>query len=297
MTGKTCAILGLGLMGGSLARDLRALGWRVLGHDRDPGTLERALTDGIVDAPAAMPLPGGPAGEPGIRIAVSTVPGVPLVEADVVVLAVPVGTGPALLRRVGPLLAGSPRPVLVTDVGSTKAPIVDAAVEAGLGSRFVGSHPLTGHHTSGWTASRTGLYAGARVFLCPTPESGPAALDLVRRLWTSVGASCQILQPRVHDVELAWASHLPQVVSSALAVTLAREGTPHSALGPGGRDVTRLAASSPDVWTDILLDSAGELGRGLRAVADELRRVARALEARSEPEVRAFLEEGRDWVG
>ncbi|NJD18999.1 MAG: prephenate dehydrogenase/arogenate dehydrogenase family protein, partial [Gemmatimonadetes bacterium] len=147
MAEETVAILGLGLMGGSLARDLAGLGHRVLGWDRDPGSVRAALAQGCIHRGRGS----RPDDFQGIE------------EADVVVLALPV----AASRETLPALAPRLRASLVTDVGSTKRHIVAAAQSLGLGDQFVGAHPLAGDHRSGWGASRSGLFRGATVFLCP----------------------------------------------------------------------------------------------------------------------------------
>jgi prephenate dehydrogenase len=211
--------------------------------------------------------------------------GTGLGDADAVVLAVPVLAAPALLRRLAPRLGAVP---LVTDVGSTKRSIVAAAEAAGLGARFVGSHPLAGDHRSGWGASRAGLFAGARVYLTPGPSSAPEALAACRALWTALGALPEVTDAEAHDRLLAWSSHLPQAVSSALALALARAGVPREALGPGGRDVTRLAGSSPGLWAQVAADNADALLPALDGMEAALRELREGVE-RGDP---AAL---RDW--
>ncbi|CAA9333315.1 MAG: hypothetical protein AVDCRST_MAG89-2245, partial [uncultured Gemmatimonadetes bacterium] len=187
---ESAAILGLGLIGGSLARDLAANGVRVFAGDRDEAAVRAAAEQGI-----ARPLTWN---EP----------------MDVVVLAVPVVAARELLRE----LAGRMEGVrLITDAGSTKRSIVDAAEQMGIGARFVGSHPLAGDHRSGWDASRAGLFEGARVYLSPSPSTDADALELARELWTRVGAVPEVMDAVEHDRRLAWTSHLPQAASTALA--------------------------------------------------------------------------------
>jgi prephenate dehydrogenase len=272
--GRTVAILGLGLIGGSLARDLSALGHRILGHDRDPSALGGALAEGCVHAALGDSHDG-------------------IEEADVVVLALPVGAAPRVLAELAPHLDAS----LVTDVGSTKRSIVAAAEAAGLGNRFVGSHPLAGDHRSGWTASRPGLFRGARVFLCPARGSSPAALERATALWTSVGAEPEVYEANAHDERMAWVSHLPQAAASTLALTLAGTGLDPSLLGPGGRDTTRLAASSPALWTEILLDNADQVGPALDALGEAVARLRSALRRGDAAEVARCLSAAKEWRG
>lgn len=268
------ALIGLGLIGGSLARDLAARGARVLGHDSDPETLEAALHDGAI-AEALGP------GLEGIE------------EADVVVLAVPVAAAPPLLEALRPRLD---RARLVTDVGSTKRTIGLAAVRLGLGDRFVGAHPLAGDHRSGWAAGRPGLFRDARVFLCPTPATSAAARTLASTLWTTVGGRPEFVDADEHDRRLAWTSHLPQVTATALGAALAARGIDRAELGPGGRDTTRLAASAPGLWTDIALDNAASLAPAIAALEARLAELRGALEHGDAETVRRFFASGREWA-
>jgi prephenate dehydrogenase len=272
---RTVAIIGLGLIGGSLARDLAARGIRILGSDKDFASFRGAFTTG-----AANDL-------------FEVSPDAPL-AAEVVVIAVPVLAAAQVLRSLAPHLDGVR---LVTDVGSTKASIVRAAEELGLGARFVGSHPLAGDHRSGWDASRAGLFGGARVFLTPAPSAGDDALHLARELWTMVDARPEVMDADEHDVRLAWTSHLPQAVSTALALSLDQSGIPRSELGPGGRDVTRLAGSNPDVWIDILLDNADAVASALATTEASLSGVQRAVISGDRDELRRLLTQARTWYG
>src|SRR5690606_35860061 len=157
-----------------------------------------------------------------------------------------------LLQRIAALTSTAP----ITDVGSTKRAALIAAEKAGLASRFVGAHPLAGDHRSGWNAARANLFRGATVFLCPSATSSPDAVAAVRSFWERLGGTCRIASAAEHDERMAWISHLPQVVASALANTLAAAEHPPADLGPGGRDTTRLAASSPALWGSICTTNA-----------------------------------------
>lgn len=270
---RSVAVVGLGLIGGSLARDLAARGVRVLGWDADPQAVGAAVAEGIVHHPLADDLAD-------------------VGRADAVVLAVPVLAVPKVLRRLLPHLGGVR---LITDAGSTKTSIVRAAQQLGVGPRFVGSHPLAGDHRSGWEASREGLFDGARVFLCRTPSTGSEAMLLASELWTRVGGRPEVMDADLHDVRLAWTSHLPQVVSTALALSLDQTGTPRAELGPGGRDMTRLAGSDPDVWIDILIDNADALASALAMMAARLAGVQRAVLTGDREDLRRLLSTARGW--
>jgi prephenate dehydrogenase len=256
---ESAAIIGLGLVGGSLARDLAAQGVRVSAYDVNTEHLVGACRDGVVHKMLDETLND-------------------LGDSDVVIVAVPVDAAIHVLRQLAPHAANAK---LITDVGSTKAKIVATASEIGLGDRFVGSHPMAGGHRSGWSASRGGLFAEAPVYLCPTPEVTGDARQLADYFWRLTGARPSWMDADHHDRQLAWTSHLPHVVSTALALALSRAEVGRSDLGPGGRDITRLAGSSPDVWTAILRDNAAAIDSALAAAEAEIATFRQAL-ARSD---------------
>jgi prephenate dehydrogenase len=265
---ESAAIIGLGLIGGCLARDLAAKGVRVFAADRDEASVRAAAEQGI-----ARPLTWN---EP----------------LDVVVLAVPVLAAMRLLSDV----AGRAHDVrLITDVGSTKRSIIRAAEGLEIATRFVGSHPLAGDHRSGWEASRTGLFDGAPIFLSPTDFTDDDALELARELWTMVGAVPEVMDAAEHDRRLAWMSHLPQVASTALARALAEAGIARSDLGRGGRDVTRLAGSSPEMWADILVDNADEVSTALASMVTHLSATRDAVASGDRDRLRALWAAGNQW--
>lgn len=271
---RAVAIVGLGLIGGSLARDLAARGIAVMGYDADPATIRGALDAGIVTTALGPDLAG-------------------IEAADVLVIAVPVTRAVALLEAVAPRVRELR---LVTDVGGTKERITATAERLGLAANFVGGHPLAGDHRAGWTASRTSLFQGARVFLSPTPATGPAALACARALWAEVGARTEEVDATAHDRNMAWISHLPQVASTALAVVLAAEGVGPNDLGPGGRDLTRLAASMPALWSEIARENAPALSAAIRSLEERLREFRQALEEEDEDLVHNLFAAGNEWT-
>ncbi|HEX9482972.1 MAG TPA: prephenate dehydrogenase [Gemmatimonadaceae bacterium] len=267
------AVVGLGLMGGSLARALAVRDVHVLGYDDDPESLDSAEREGIVHERLDAEL---------TRVA----------SADVIVLATPVDAAIRLL----PSVARSANGVrLVMDMASTKRSIVSAAELNGLGTRYVGAHPLTGSHRSGWRASRATLFDEARVFLCPTSATTPDALALAEAFWRGLRAGVEIMNATQHDEQMAWRSHLPHVMSGALAVVLGDMGIPRSALGPGGRDMTRLAGSAPSLWTSIVEDNHEPLVVALAALERRLARVREDLRARDSAGTHEFLAGARAW--
>ena len=267
------AIVGLGLMGGSLARALAERDVRVLGYDSAPDSLDAAEGEGIVHERLGAQLDG-------------------IERADVVVFALPVDATISLLPRVAPRLA---KTRLVMDMASTKRSIVAAADSVGLGRRYVGAHPLTGSHRSGWRASRANLFDDARVFLCPTATTGADALRLAESFWRGLRSGVEVLDAATHDEQMSWRSHLPQVLSTTLALTLREAGVQRSALGPGGRDMTRLAGSSPSLWMSILDDNTVALARSLAVMEGQLRLFRESLERQDREQMRASLTDARDW--
>lgn len=270
---RSAAIVGLGLIGGSVARDLSERGVCVRAYDADPRHLQAALRDGFVADAMDASLSG-------------------VCDADIVIVAVPVDAATDVLRRIAPFASNAR---LITDVGSTKSRIVALASELGLGARFVGSHPLAGDHRSGWDASRTGLFTNARVYICPPPDAPNPLVELAAGFWRKLGATSTVLSAGDHDRHLAWTSHLPHMVSTALALALARTGVERNDLGPGGRDVTRLAGGSPDVWTAIARDNADALDAALATAERELAEIRGALRRADATELRQRLTSARAW--
>ena len=243
------AIVGLGLVGGSLARALTRAGYQVLGVDR-PVVLRRALAARAVALGRSL----GDAAS----------------EADVVVLAAPPDANLRLLRD----LARRPTPLpVVTDVGSVKGAIAAEARRLGL-DRFVGGHPMAGSERSGFAASSAGLFRGRPWILTPS-GSRPEAVRAVRALIRAAGARALVMTPGEHDRAAAFLSHTPQVASwallgAALADPVARRHLRMA--GPGFHDMTRLAASPRRLWREILAQNRGEVVRALGRLARALER-------------------------
>lgn len=270
---ENAAIVGLGLVGGSIARDLAARGVRVSGFDAHDGYLAKALRDGIVHTALDASLAG-------------------VSDVDLVVIAVPVDEAVAVLERIAKVTM---RARLVTDVGSTKARIVATARTLGLGNRFVGAHPMAGGHRSGWDASTSGLFDGAHVYLCPAFGATDDALNVAKAFWEMLGGRPVCIDAEEHDRTLAWTSHLPHVASAAVALALARVGFGRTDLGPGGRDITRLAGSSPAMWTAIARENAEEIDAALAAAEDEIAAFRRALATADVDDLRGRFTAAREW--
>ena len=268
------AIIGLGLIGGSVARDLAALGVRVTAYDPDASRIASAMRANVVSSALHESLHG-------------------VGDVDVVVLATPVDEAIDILRRIAPHTA---RAKLITDVGSTKTRIVETAHAEGVGDRFVGAHPMAGDHRSGWEASRAGLFVDAPVYLCANPEVSADALRLAHGFWRLLGSCPEEMAADEHDLKLAWTSHLPHMVSASLALALARAGVDRGHLGPGGRDVTRLAGSSPEMWTAIALDNGPALEAAMEETEREIASLRAAIKRADREEVSERLSAARTWA-
>lgn len=268
-------IVGLGLMGGSLAQALRTLPAppHVAAFSLDGTDLEAALRDGSVDEIHADP-------DPVAR------------DRDLVLYAVPLDAALELLDRHHGLWG---RKAVVTDVVSLKEPLLERARSLGVLERFVGSHPLTGGEGSGYAEAQADLYRDATVWLAGDGASD-RAVSMVRGLWEAVGARPRRIEAREHDLRMVRASHLPQLLSNLLAEALGRAGIVRDDLGPGGRDMTRLAGSSPEMWRSLFRHSGAELADALEDVAESAREVAEALEAEELDRVVRLMERSREWL-
>ncbi len=214
--------------------------------------------------------------------------------AELAVLAVPPRATLELLGRLASAL--DPNGIL-TDVCSIKRPIMTAAAEAGLGDRFAGGHPLAGTHDSGFAAARPDRLRGCVVYVCESESpQGHRAARAVMGFWENVlDASPVLIDPAAHDRQLAWTSHLPQAVAYALAHALSERNLGWVSYGTGARDTTRLAASSPEMWLDILLYNQTEVEEALARTEGNLAELRRLLRARDAAGLRRFLGEAQDF--
>jgi prephenate dehydrogenase len=237
-------LIGCGLMGGSFALALKRAGLvkRVVGYSKSPSTTERARQMGVIDVEA-----------PSALLAVS--------GADIVLLAVPVSATEATFKAIRHLITAN---TLVMDVGSTKRDVVDAArrvLRDNVGS-FVPAHPITGKEVSGVEHADADLYNGKQVILTPIERTLTAQLNKAASVWTALGCHVVQMSPQAHDAAYAAVSHLPHLIAFSLINSIARQ--PHGAdymslAGPGFRDFTRIAASDPKMWRDVLIANREEL--------------------------------------
>jgi cyclohexadieny/prephenate dehydrogenase / 3-phosphoshikimate 1-carboxyvinyltransferase len=269
---RQLAIVGVGLLGGSVAKAARSggLARRIIGVGRDPERLRPAVDDGTLDA-AVTDL------NAGVR------------EADVVLLAAPVLAIESLLERVW---RAAPDGALITDVGSTKRNIVRAAerLAATRSLAFVGSHPLAGSEQAGYRVARVDLFRGATVIVTPTERTELAALKKITELWEALGARVTALDPETHDRTVAAISHLPHLIACALVDGAGRvESAALEFAARGFRDTTRIAAGDPDMWTEIFLANRDALTAGIEAFRAALADLQRVIDAGHVEPLRAEL--------
>jgi prephenate dehydrogenase len=237
-------LIGCGLMGGSFALALKRAGLvkRVVGYSKSPSTTERARLMGVIDVEA-----------PSALLAVS--------GADIVLIAVPVAATEATFKAIKHLVTDK---MLVMDVGSTKRDVIDAgrrALREHIGS-FVPAHPITGKEVSGVDNADPDLYTGRQVIITPIERTLTVQLQKAVDVWTALGCRVLKMSPEQHDAAFAAVSHLPHLIAFAMVNAVA--GQPQgkdflSLAGPGFRDFTRIAASDPKIWRDILVSNREEL--------------------------------------
>ena len=239
-------VIGCGLMGGSFALAARraAVVRRVVGYSKSPSTTERALRLGVIDVVAESALQA-------------------VAGSDLVLLAVPVAATEATLKAIRHLVEPG---MLVMDVGSTKRDVVDAARRA-LHERvaaFVPAHPIAGKEAAGIDQADAGLYGGRQVILTPLPQNPPALVQKATDLWAALGTQVLLMTAENHDQAFAAVSHLPHLLAYAYfrsVLTQPAAADLLSLAGPGFRDFTRIAASDPTMWRDILLANREEVLR------------------------------------
>jgi prephenate dehydrogenase len=255
-------VFGVGLIGGSFALALKAAEQvaEVVGFGRSVGTLTQALNLGIID-----------------RIGIN--PGQEMMDADLVLIATPVGQMPDILARIAPYLGAE---TVITDGGSTKSDVV-AAVREHLGERagqFVPAHPIAGAENSGAAAARANLFQHRKVVFTPLPENPVLNVARVRSAWEWCGGEVFELTPEAHDRVFAAVSHLPHLLAFALVHELAVREDSDLYFGfaaSGFRDFTRIAASHPEMWRDVCLANREALLGELDRYQDQLGELRNAL--------------------
>ena len=272
---QNIAILGLGLMGASLALALKKRGFRgkITGYARREETRLQALESGMVDAVFADPADA-------VR------------DADLAVICVPIWT----IARLAEQISGALKPgAVVTDVGSTKSELLKTMndVFRGNAACFVGSHPIAGSEKTGLEAGNPDLYDGRLTVVCPSDETPDAAEEVVAHLWKAAGSEVVEMSPSEHDAMLASTSHLPHMVAAALARSVA-DGDPRvkaDFCGTGFKDTTRVASGSAAMWVDIIDTNRAALETELDRFHEELQGLIGILRSGNSDDIRRWLEE------
>ncbi len=250
MSSDNAVVLGVGLIGSSIGIALRSLGWVVTAWDPDPAALRSARSVGAFDFDTD---------DPSVAVA----------DADLVVLAGPVGSIVETLPTLHTV-------ALVTDVGGVKTPVVEAA---GSLQRFVGGHPMAGRETAGALGASGSLFNGA-TWVLTSDGAAPADLEFMANLVKSVGAVPLVISAADHDAAVAVSSHLPHLTAAALVAALAGDEVAYRLAAGGFRDLTRVALSEPGWWLDVLVANRGEVGEALERMASRLREWAGLLSDR-----------------
>jgi prephenate dehydrogenase len=249
-------IVGVGLIGGSLARALKEknLAKTVFGYGRDRSRLDDAKKSNIIDDYSTQ-----------IEEAVN--------HADIIVIATPVGTFRNIFNEVKPLIAND---VIISDVGSTKTNIVDIAKEI-LGDKsqcFVPAHPIAGKEKSGFEASDGNLYNGKKVIITPIEDNSSESIQVIESMWKNVGAEVDFMSPQSHDDLLGMTSHLPHMLAFSLVNYLVDQNPSASIYAGGGfKDFSRIASGDAVMWRDICLQNKDKIIthlRGYQSTVEEL---------------------------
>ncbi|MBK6862385.1 MAG: prephenate dehydrogenase/arogenate dehydrogenase family protein [Ideonella sp.] len=243
---KQLGVIGCGLMGGSFALALKRGGLvkHVVGYSKSPSTTERARKLGVIDVAAESALQA-------------------VAGSDCVLLAVPVAASETTFKAIRHLVEPG---LLLMDVGSTKRDVVDAARRA-LKERvasFVPAHPIAGKEVAGVANADALLYSGRQVILTPLPQTAPDLVQKATDVWSAIGAQVLRMTAENHDAAFAAVSHLPHLLAFAYFNSVANQPAGRDFLslaGPGFRDFTRIAASDPTVWRDILMSNREEILR------------------------------------
>lgn len=273
---RRLALIGCGLMGGSFALGLREAGRvdHIAGFSASAKTRAKALSLGVIDSACDS-----------VAQAVA--------NADLVLLAVPVQATEDCLRAMAPHLAAD---ALVMDVGSTKGDVV-AAARVALSTRlanFVPAHPIAGKEVAGIEHADANLYQDRQLILTPLPENPADRVLQAAQVWQALGSRVLELSPEAHDASFAAVSHLPHLAAFALVNAVARQphGAQHLSLaGPGFRDFSRIAASDPNVWRDILLANRDEVLHQSALMREALHEFEQAMQAGDAERLQALIDE------
>jgi len=269
-------IIGVGFMGGSLALALREEGFegKIFGLDINPESLKKAREKGVIDEGS------------------TSYESVSDFEPEIVVFASPVRTFRDISKRLKPFLKEES---VVTDLGSVKGQLV-YDLEALLGARFVGAHPIAGTEKSGVEHSVPDLFRDKKLIITPTENTDREALSRVEKLWKAVGADIEFMDPFVHDWVFGAVSHLPHAVAFALIdalIDMSEDIDLFKYPGGGFKDFTRIAGSDPIMWRDIFLENKKNVLKAIEVYINSLQKLKSLIEHEAEGELTRYLEESR----
>lgn len=276
---KKITIIGLGLIGGSIARALRlkaGIG-QVLAVSPEQESLERAKQDGVI-------VKGYTGDHPDIW------------DSDVIFLCTPVSATPQWLHT----LAGNVKPgCLITDVGSTKNEVISAIADMAHPPCFIGGHPMAGTEKNGYVHSTERMFENAYYILTPPPRTPPACMDLLLALVESMGAIPVVLEPEEHDWITACISHVPHVIASSLVDMVKEldgpEGKMHRLAAGGFKDITRIASSNPAMWQSILMSNASHVCKALDWYISRLEDIRASISSRDKDAVYRLFADARQY--
>lgn len=275
---RKITIVGVGLIGGSIGMAIKknGLAKEVVGYSQKPSSLAFATKNNAIDVAAH-----------DLKKAVQ--------NADLVILSTPVSTIAKMLPAITNELK---RGCVVTDVGSTKASIVETAEKYITTGFFVGSHPMAGSEKKGAAYANPDLFNNSICILTPTSKTHPQAVEKVHAFWTRLGATVKNLPPVEHDRIVAYISHLPHLLAYGLVGTLPKESLEYAAQGL--KDTTRIASSSPQMWTDICLSNIKPILNSLDETVKNLSLLRKYIETKNESGLTEFFtkaKENRDAIG
>lgn len=279
MNEVTIGFLGLGLIGGSIARGIRRhhRNYRLIGYNHNFSTAQAALEEGVLDVAARE-----------VDSAFSV--------CDVIYLCMPVSHNVEYLEKIRPFLKPS---CILTDVGSVKCNIHEAVERLGLNGHFIGGHPMAGSEKTGFASSTDHLLENAFYPLTPCAETKPEALDFLRELTASLGAVPLILTAREHDYAVAAISHLPHMIASGLVNlihTIDSEDQLMKTIAAGGfKDITRIASASPVMWQQICLTNRENIVKAMEQYLAYFSRIKEAVEAGDADYLYHFFDSGKEY--
>lgn len=263
------AIVGVGLIGGSIALELKKKGLakEVIGISRHKKSILLAKRKGAIDR-----------GSQSLGI---------IKGADLVIFATPVNSIIALAWPISRIIS---KDCLVTDVGSTKKEIVLCLEK--VFANFVGSHPLAGSEKRSIANSELSMFRGTKCILTPTNKTSSRALNRIKKLWINLGATVITISPEIHDKILSFTSHLPHVAAFSLMGVVPKDYLKFASTGLG--DTTRIAASDPELWVDIFLSNRQNLLKNIDLFSDRLMKIKKAIQKKDRGLLNSLLEEAKE---